>query len=246
MRVLHAVATSSAGLTVGDLAARTGISQSTCSHHVRKLAEPGFVLLTRVGTTTVVSVNQACCTGLPHAADAVMGALAPRPCCPADLPKDVGVRAYGDDDWPAVRAIYAEGIDSGHATFETTVPARRDLERRWLPAHRWVAEHDGAVVGWAAATAVSARSCYAGVAETSVYVGAAARGRGVGKALLHRQVTAADDGGLWTLQTAIFPENRASLALHRAAGFRTVGIRERIAQHHGVWRDTVMLERRAS
>jgi len=246
VRVLHAVATSSDGLTVGDLAVRTGISQSTCSHHVRKLAEPGFVLLTRVGTTTVVSVNQACCTGLPHAADAVMGALAPRPCCPEDLPADVGVRAYADDDWPAVRAIYAEGIDSGHATFETSVPARRDLERRWLPAHRWVAERDGDVVGWATATTASARSCYAGVAETSVYVGATARGRGVGKALLHRQVTAADADGLWTLQTAIFPENRASLALHRAAGFRTVGVRERIAQHHGVWRDTVMLERRAS
>ncbi len=93
---------------------------------------------------------------------------------------------------------------------------------------------------------MSARSCYAGVAETSVYVGATARGRGVGKVLVHRQVTAADADGLWTLQTAIFPENRASLALHRAAGFRTVGVRERIAQHHGVWRDTVMLERRAS
>ncbi|HEY9473241.1 MAG TPA: GNAT family N-acetyltransferase, partial [Mycobacteriales bacterium] len=96
----------------------------------------------------------------------------------------------------------------------------------------------------AAATPASTRDCYAGVADTSVYVGEGFRGRAVGRALLHRQVTAADEGGLWTLQTAIFPENRASLALHHAAGFRTLGVRERVARHHGRWRDTVLLERR--
>ncbi|GAA4873880.1 helix-turn-helix domain-containing GNAT family N-acetyltransferase [Saccharopolyspora cebuensis] len=242
VRLLHAVA--AAGSTsVGALAERLEISESTCSHHVRKLAEVGFVLLHEEGTATRVSVNQACRTGLPHAADAVLGLL-PLSCCPRDVPADVPVRAMTDDDLPAVRRIYAEGIATGDATFETEVPDEDALRAQWLSGHRWVAEVAGAVAGWAAAAPVSARECYAGVAETSVYVGDGVRGRGVGKALLHRQVTAADEGGLWTLQNSIFPENRASLALHRSAGFHTVGLRERVARHHGRWRDTVVLERR--
>ena len=147
-------------------------------------------------------------------------------------------------DFPAVRRIYLAGIETGDATFETEVPGRDELERRWLPGHRWVAELDGRVAGWSALTPASGRQCYRGVAETSVYVDDAARGRGVGTALLRRTVDAADDGGLWTLQTAIFPENRASIALHRRAGFRTVGVRERIGRLGGRWRDTVFLERR--
>jgi L-amino acid N-acyltransferase YncA/DNA-binding transcriptional ArsR family regulator len=246
VRLLHAVATSRGELPVGELADLLGISQSTCSHHVRKLAEVGFLHLHKQGTTTLVSVNQACCTGLPHAADVVMGVLAPRPCCPDDLPGDVSVRALEDGDWSAVRRIYAEGIATGNATFETQPPSRRALEGKWLPQHRWVAEVDGQIAGWAAITPVSTRECYAGVGETSVYVGEGLRGRGVGKSLLHRQVTAADAAGLWTLQTSIFPENRASIGLHHSAGFRTLALRERIAQHHGVWRDTVLLERRST
>jgi L-amino acid N-acyltransferase YncA len=202
------------------------------------------VTLRKDGTATLVTVNPACCTGLPHAADAVMGMLGPRPCCPADVPAGVTVRALGPADRDAVRRIYADGIATGNATFETEVPDRRELDRRWLPEHRWVAEVDGEVAGWTALTATSARPVYAGVAETSFYVGEGHRGRGVGKALLHKQVTAADEGGLWTLQTAIFPENRASIALHRSAGNRTLGVRERIGRHHGAWRDTVFLERR--
>jgi Sortase and related acyltransferases len=244
VRLLHAVAFAGRAVTVGELTEQLDISQSTCSHHVRKLAEVGFVLLRREGTATLVSVNPTCCTGLPHAADAIMGVLAPRPCCPADLPAEVEIRALRPEDWSAVRRIYAEGIATGNATFETEVPGRRTLEARWRPEHRWVAEIDGQVAGWAAATPVSTRDCYVGVAETSVYVGEGFRGRAVGRALLHRQVTAADEGGMWTLQTAIFPENRASLALHHAAGFRTLGVRERVARHHGRWRDTVLLERR--
>lgn len=244
VRLLHLVATTPGSSTVGGLAATLGISQSTCSHHLRKLADVGFVVLSKHGTTTRVSVNPACCTGLPHAADVVMGVLAPRPCCPDDLPADVSVRALTSGDWADVRRIYAEGIATGDATFETEVPSRKALEAKWLPGHRWVAEFDGQVVGWAAASPVSERDCYAGVAETSVYVGDGFRGRGVGKALLYKQVTEADGNGLWTLQTCVFPENRASLALHHSAGFRTLGVRERIAQHHGVWRDTVFLERR--
>ncbi|MBW4718724.1 helix-turn-helix domain-containing GNAT family N-acetyltransferase [Saccharothrix obliqua] len=245
VKLLHTVAVQPGGTTVGALAELLGVSQPTCTHHLRKLADVGFVHLRRQGTTTLVTVNAACCTGLPHAADAVMGTIVTRPCCPTDLPDDVTVRAMTDDDWADVRRIYGEGIATRNATFETETASRRTLDAKWLPDHRWVAEVDGRVAGWAAATPVSARDCYAGVAETSIYVGGGFRGRGVGKSLVHKQVTAADEGGLWTLQTAIFPENRASIALHHSAGFRTVGVRERIAQHHGVWRDTVMLERRA-
>ena len=154
------------------------------------------------------------------------------------------IRELADADWDAVRRIYAEGIATGNATFEAEVPRREALDAKWIPGHRWVAEIDGRVAGWGAATPVSGRECYAGVAETSLYVGDGFRGLGVGKTLLHKQFSAADAGGLWTLQTSIFPENEASIALHRAAGFRVVGTRERIALHHGVWRDTVLLERR--
>lgn len=245
VRLLHAVATSPQGITIGSLTEIVGVSQSTCSHHVRKLADVGFVLLRKEGTATIVTVNPACCVGLPHAADAVMGLLAPRPCCPDDVPADVSVRALEADDWPAVRRIYGEGIATGIATFETTVPSKAALDARWLPEHRWVAELDGQVVGWTTAALVSTRDCYAGVAETSIYVGEGYRGRGIGKALLRRQVTAADTAGLWTLQTSIFTENRASIALHHQAGYRTVGIRERAAQRDGVWHDTVLIERRS-
>jgi L-amino acid N-acyltransferase YncA/DNA-binding transcriptional ArsR family regulator len=245
VRLLHAVATSPKGITVGALTEILGTSQSTTSHHVRKLADVGFLRLRKEGTATIVTVNEACCAGLPHAADAVMGLLAPRPCCPDNLPTDVAVRALEPRDWPAVRRIYGEGIATGIAIFETTVPSRATLDAKWLPEHRWVAEIDGEVVGWTAANPVSTRDCYSGVAETSVCVADGHHGRGVGKALLHKQVTAADAAGLWTLQTSIFTENRVGIALHHSAGYRTVGIRERIAQHDGTWHDTVLIERRS-
>jgi L-amino acid N-acyltransferase YncA/DNA-binding transcriptional ArsR family regulator len=249
VRLLHAVSTAPTGhMRVGDLATELGISQSTTSHHVRKLAEVGFVAVDKVGTSSVVSVNPACCTGLPHAADVVMGTLAAVPCCPEDLPADVTTRAMTDDDLPVVREIYAQGIATRNATFETQVPTVTALAKKWLPGHRWVAELDidgiPTVVGWTGVTAVSERECYAGVGETSVYVAEGQRGRGIGKALLFRQVNEADAGGLWTLQTSIFPENRASIALHHSAGYRTLAVRPRIAQLDGVWRDTVLLERR--
>ncbi len=245
VRLLHAVAGAPTGaIKVGDLAALLGISQSTCSHHVRKLAEVGFVTVDKVGTASIVSVNAACCTGLPHAADVVMGSLGAVPCCPEDLPADVMTRAMTDDDLPTVREIHAEGIATRMATFETEVPPLAGLADQWLPGHRWVAELDGRVVGWTAISPVSERDCYAGVGESSVYVAEAARGRGVGKALVHRQVVEADAGGLWTLQTSVFPENRASIALHHSAGYRTLAVRSRIAMLDGKWRDTVFLERR--
>ena len=145
---------------------------------------------------------------------------------------------------PRSAASTREGIATGIATFETTVPTRASLDAKWLPGHRWVAEIDGEVVGWTALSPVSTRECYAGVAESSIYVADGYRGRGIGKALIRQQVVAADEAGLWTLQTAIFTENRASIALHHQAGYRTVGIRERIAQLNGTWHDTVLIERR--
>jgi L-amino acid N-acyltransferase YncA/DNA-binding transcriptional ArsR family regulator len=245
LKLLHAVASSASGaLTVGDLAERLGISQSTCSHHVRKLSEVGFLIVDRVGRTSMVSVNQSCCTGLPHAADVVMGTTATAPCCPTDWPETVTTRAMTDDDLTVVRQIYAQGLATRNATFETETPTVAQLRTRWLPDHRWVAELNGQVVGWTATHPVSSRACYAGVGETSVYVAVDVRGQGVGKALMYRQVTEADAGGLWTLQTSIFPENRASIALHHSAGYRTLAVRSRIAQLDGVWRDTVFLERR--
>jgi L-amino acid N-acyltransferase YncA/DNA-binding transcriptional ArsR family regulator len=245
VRLLHTVSTSPHGaVRIGDLASALGISQSTCSHHVDVLRKVGFVVVDKVGTASMVSVNAACCTGLPHAADIVMGTLSSPPCCPEDLPDDVTTRPVTEDDMAAVLAIYDEGLATRNATFETRLPTAEQLRQRWLPGLAWVAELDGQVVGWTAITPVSTRECYAGVGESSVYVTEAARGRGVGKALLFTQVTEADKAGLWTLQTSIFPENRASLALHHSAGYRTLAVRTRIAKLEGVWRDTVLLERR--
>jgi len=133
----------------------------------------------------------------------------------------------------------------GDATFETTAPSWAAWDRDHLPGHRLVAAVGGQVVGWAALAPVSERCAYAGVAEDSVYVAATATGRGVGRALLERLVAGADAAGIWTVQAGIFPENRASLALHRRCGFRTVGVRERLGKLGGRWRDVVLLERRS-
>ena len=137
VRLLHAVSTAPAGhIRIGDLALELGIGQPTVTHHVQKLAEVGFLNVDRVGTSKHVSVNPACCTGLPHAADVVMGTLAARPCCPEDLPADVTTRALTDDDLPVVRDIYAEGIATRNATFETEVPDASTMATKWLPGHR--------------------------------------------------------------------------------------------------------------
>jgi L-amino acid N-acyltransferase YncA len=149
------------------------------------------------------------------------------------------------DHWPAVRAIYEHGIAGGDATFETTAPGWAAWDRRHLADHRLVATVGGRVGGWAALAPVSERRAYAGVAEASVYVAAAAAGRGVGRALLDRLVADAEAAGIWTVQAGVFPENTASLALHRRCGFRTVGVRERLGKLGGRWRDVVLLERRS-
>ena len=132
VRLLHTVSTSPAGaMRIGDLAAALGVSQSTCSHHVELLRKVGFVVVDKVGTASMVSANAACCTGLPHAADVIMGTLAPPPCCPDDLPDDVTTRPVTDSDMPTVLAIYEEGLATRNATFETTLPTARQLRGRW-------------------------------------------------------------------------------------------------------------------
>lgn len=160
-------------------------------------------------------------------------------------PAEVAVRPLVAGDWPAVEAIYAAGIATGNATFETEPPSWEDFDAAKLPDLRLVAEVHGQVVGWAAAIAVSDRCTYAGVVEHSVYVDPAQQGRGIGRVLLDALIAAAEAAGVWTLQSGVFPENTASLALHEAAGFRIVGTRERLGRHHGAWRDVVMIERRS-
>ena len=148
-------------------------------------------------------------------------------------------------DWPNVAAIYLEGIATGNATFETLEPNWEEWDRAHLPFGRLVARQGRTIAGWAALSRVSARSCYAGVAEMSVYVAGWARGKKVGTALMHAAIEAAERNGIWTLQGSIFTENAASLRLCEAAGFRQVGRRVRIGRLNGVWRDTVLVERRS-
>jgi phosphinothricin acetyltransferase len=155
------------------------------------------------------------------------------------------------EDWPSVRDIYQEGIDTGHATFESEAPGWDSFDASRLPRHRLVAENvDGRIVGWAAASPVSARPAYSGVVEHSVYVAGEARGLGVGTALLRALSASTEADGIWTIQASVFPENQASLKLHLANGYVVVGRRQRIARmghgpFSGTWRDTILIERRS-
>lgn len=150
-------------------------------------------------------------------------------------------------DADAVLAIYQSGLDGGDASFETTAPAWPTFDAAKLPDHRHVAADTatGTILGWVAVSAVSDRCVYAGVVEHSVYIHPDARGGGVGRALLEAVIASTEKAGIWTIQSGVFPENTASLALHAATGFRVVGIRERLGRHHGRWRDVVLLERRS-
>jgi len=154
------------------------------------------------------------------------------------------MRELRADDWPAVRAIYEEGIRSGNATFETEAPSWEEWDAAH-PALRLVAERDGQVAGWAALSPMSRRSCYRGVGEVSIYIAERARSEGVGRTLLERLVADSEELGYWTLSAGIFPENEASLRLHRACGFRDLGVYRGLGEVGGVWRDVAILERRS-
>jgi len=149
-------------------------------------------------------------------------------------------------DWPRVREIYAEGIATGDATFESEPPSWEEWEAKHIGSCRIVAEQGGRVLGWAALWPASDRCVYGGVAEVSVYVGSEARGRGLGTALLQALVAESEKAGYWTLQAGIFPENEASVRIHQKCGFRVLGKRKRLGKMGDTWRDVLLMERRSS
>jgi phosphinothricin acetyltransferase len=157
------------------------------------------------------------------------------------------IREMVKKDWEAVASIYKEGIDTKIATFQAEVPTYETWDQSHLKSCRMVAEADGKVAGWAALTPYSSRCVYCGVAEVSIYIKADSRGKHIGEQLLQTVITEAEMAGIWTLQSGIIEINKASIALHKKAGFRMVGYREKIAKdHNGVWQNTILMERRSS
>jgi phosphinothricin acetyltransferase len=158
----------------------------------------------------------------------------------------VRLEAMSPEDWPAVRSIYLEGILSGQATFEEDAPPWEEWDAAHLQIARLVAKFDdGTLVGWAALRPVSPRACYRGVAEVSVYVAGKAQRQGIGRALLREMIRVSEENGIWTLQGSVFPENHVSLKMCEVCGFRQIGRRKHIAKMDGLWRDTVLVERRS-
>jgi phosphinothricin acetyltransferase len=156
------------------------------------------------------------------------------------------LKAMTEEDWPTVAKIYQEGIATGYATFELEVPNYKRWDKAHLATCRLVALDDQTVVGWAALSPVSNRCVYGGVAEVSVYVSMAHRGKGLGEKLLDQLIMESEKAGLWTLQSGIFPENIGSIQIHKKTGFRLIGKRERIGKLHGVWKDNLLFERRSN
>jgi L-amino acid N-acyltransferase YncA len=160
--------------------------------------------------------------------------------------KNLTIAPMSPDHAEEILAVYQAGLDTGNASFEVTAPPWERWDVIHLPDHRFVGlDSGGRVLGWVALSPISDRPVYAGVVEESVYVHPSARGQGIGTALLHATVASSEISGIWTIQTGIFPENHASLALHVKVGFRVVGVRERIGRHYGRWRDVILLERRS-
>lgn len=243
IQLLAAVATADGdGLTVGELTRRLKVSQSTCSHHVRRLADLGLLRLHRSGTTTHVSLDRVATGRLPQAADVVLG-LAVRTSKRSDAEPPAMVRPMVEADWPDITRLYDDEAAVRDVTLDMDVPRRARLDTKWLPEHSWSAITDGAAIGWASLGPVSGRPCYSGVAETSVYVAEANRRLGIGRALLEALVAGADGDGIWTLQASALIEDRPSQLLYRAVGYRTVGIRRGAVQLDGELRDIIMMER---
>jgi L-amino acid N-acyltransferase YncA/DNA-binding transcriptional ArsR family regulator len=244
-------------MKVAEIVAAVQVGQSTVSQHLKVLAAVRFVLAERRGTARYYRINAACVSSFPTAAALVGGLAAPLPEHPEQVflpplppfpgPVGLAVRPMSPGDAEQVLAVYQAGLDAGDASFETAAPSWAAFDASRLPEHRHVATADdtGELLGWIAASPVSARGAYAGVVEHSVYVTQEARGRGVGAALLQALIDSTEAAGIWTIQSGIFPENTASLRLHERKEFRVVGVRERIGCHHGRWRDVVLVERRS-
>ncbi len=156
------------------------------------------------------------------------------------------IQKMENDDWSSVKSIFNEGIATGNATFITECPSWEEWDRNHLKNCRLVVKSNNKVIGWAALSPFSGVCAYTGVAEVSIYLTSSARGKGIGKSLLKSVIKESEKNGIWTLQAKIFPENIASISLHKACGFKEVGIRERIGQLNGKWRDVVLMERRSS
>src|SRR6516162_3982717 len=244
-------------MKVGEIVAAVHVGQSTVSQHLKILAAVRFVLAERRGTARYYRINDACVHLFPTAADLVGGLAAPVPeqqehdqliVGAFREPSAVAIRPMRASDADRVLAVYQAGLDAGDASFETEAPSWEAFDAARLPGHRHVAtaEGTGKVLGWVAASAVSARRAYAGVVEHSVYVAPTARRRGVGAALLQALINSTEAAGIWTIQSGIFPENIVSLRLHQRKGFRVVGTRERIGRQRGNWCDVVLIERRSA
>jgi L-amino acid N-acyltransferase YncA/DNA-binding transcriptional ArsR family regulator len=262
VQIVSLLATRGEPMKVGDIVSAAKVGQSTVSQHLKVLADVRFVLAEQRGTARWYRLNDACVGAFPTAADLVLGRrppqalpaappLAPDPGTgePAGTPPQgtASIRPMRPADARRVLTIYQAGLDTGEASFETAAPSWERFDADKLPAHRYVAISGttGDVIGWIAAAPVSDRCVYGGVVEHSVYVDPEARQRGVGLALLRAFIASAEADGIWTIQSGIFPENAASLRVHQRAGFRVVGVRERLGCHHGRWRDVVLLERRS-
>ncbi|MFS4493131.1 N-acetyltransferase family protein [Maribacter sp. 2308TA10-17] len=161
------------------------------------------------------------------------------------MSKDINTRKMEASDWEAVSKIYAEGIATGLATFETGIPTYEAWDAAHMGACRLVAVEGDTILGWAALSPVSSRCVYGGIGEVSVYVGSKARGKGVGKLLMQTLIQESEEDGLWTIQSGIFPENEASIELHKRMGFRYIGKRERVGKLAGEWKDNLLFERRS-
>jgi L-amino acid N-acyltransferase YncA/DNA-binding transcriptional ArsR family regulator len=262
IQIVSLLARADGPLTVGEIVSATDVSQATVSQHLKVLAGIRFVVAERRGAAHHYRLDDACVAGFPTAADLVTGREPPggtpgnhgpaardEPVAARDdrPPAGVAIRPMTSADATQVLAIYQDGLDSGEASFETRAPTWEVFDAKLLPSHRHVAaDGTGRVLGWAAASGVSDRCVYQGVVEHSVYVAPAATQRGIGAALLRALISSTEAAGIWTIQAGIFPENGVSLHLHQRAGFRVVGIRERLGRHHGRWRDVVLLERRSA
>jgi L-amino acid N-acyltransferase YncA/2-polyprenyl-3-methyl-5-hydroxy-6-metoxy-1,4-benzoquinol methylase len=213
---------------------RTGCASGTvtAAQYRHQLLAAGF---TRIRITPATDAGGGLFSAVIHAV---------RPAAP----DGVLIRPMRAGDARGVMAVYQAGLDTGLASFETAVPSWEEFDAVKLPLHRHVAASTatGQVLGWTAAWPVSIRRAYAGVIEHSIYVDPAHHGRGIGGALLAALIASSEDAGIWTVQSGVFPENTASLALHERAGFRVVGVRERVGCHHGRWRDVVAIERRST